>query len=148
MMPDATEIEALLRFTLRRLSDLGVERAVLFSGHFADTQLEMIDRIAADWNATGAKPLLIALSVNRAPVPGHAADHAGLFETTLVDGVAPGLSDMNCLSSEPDTANRFDPRSPLWGIVGSDPRAVSGIRPDKLVAMIGNWLAGEVNNPA
>lgn len=145
MMPDTTEIEALLRFTLRRLSDLGVQKAVLFSGHFADTQLEMIDRIAADWNATGAEPQVVALSVSRAPVPDLAPDHAGLFETTLLDGVAPGLSDMGRLSPEPDDLDRFDARSPLWGIVGVDPRSMSPIRADDLVRMLRDWLTTEVH---
>ena len=147
MMPDASEIEALLRFTLRRLSDLGVQKAVLFSGHFADNQLEMIDRIAATWNATEAKPHVIALSVNRASVPDLAPDHAGLFETTLLNGVAPGLSEMGRLSAEPDDVDRFEPNSPLWGIVGADPRSVSPIGPDRLVRMVLEWLAMAVNDP-
>lgn len=147
MMPDAAEIDALLRFTLRRLSDFGVQKAVLFSGHFADNQLEMIARIAATWNATGAKPQVIALSVNRASVPDLAPDHAGLFETTLLDGVAPGLSEMGQLSGEPDDVDRFDPNSPLWGIVGADPRSVPPIGPDRLVRMVLEWLAMEVNDP-
>lgn len=147
MMPDAAEIEALLRFTLRRLSDLGVQKAVLFSGHFADNQLEMIDRIAATWNATEAKPHVIALSVNRASVPDLAPDHAGLFETTLLNGVAPGLSEMGRLSAEPDDVDRYEPNSPLWGIVGADPRSVSPIGPDRLVRMVLEWLAMAVNDP-
>lgn len=44
MMPDAAEIEVLLTFSLRRLSALKVAEVVLFSGHFADEQLAMIDR--------------------------------------------------------------------------------------------------------
>ena len=147
MMPDATQIEELLRFTIRRLSNLGVQKAVLFSGHFADTQLEMIDRIAADWNATGAKPHVLTFSVNRAPISGFAPDHAGLFETTLLEGVAPGLSDMGRLSQEADQLDRFDPRSPLWGIVGADPRSISPISADGLVRLLRDWLTTEVNNP-
>ena len=145
MMPGADEIEALLTFTLNRLRDLGVRRAVLFSGHFAETQLEMIDRIAARWNRTHDRPGVMALSVNRAPVPGLAPDHAGLFETTLIDGVAPGLSDMARLSSDPDDAPRFDPRSPLWGIVGADPRQAAPLTGAGLADRIAGWIADEVS---
>jgi creatinine amidohydrolase len=43
-------IEPLLDFTLQRLETNGVKLAVLFSGHFAPTQLDMIDRLAKKWN--------------------------------------------------------------------------------------------------
>ncbi|WGV18243.1 creatininase family protein [Fuscovulum ytuae] len=148
MMPDATEIEALLTFTLRRLRDLGVKRVVLFSGHFADTQLEMIDRLASNWNLRNSQPKVVALSVNRALIPGQPPDHAGLFETTLLDGIAPGLSDINRLSSDPDTAHRLDPQSPLWGIVGTDPRQHAVMEPAELVERVVLWMKGSVQTAA
>ena len=83
MMPTATEIEALLTFTLRRLSSLGVTEAVLFTGHFADEQLAMIAHIAADWNAAGHAPQVRALSVHQACISGFPPDHAGLFDRSL-----------------------------------------------------------------
>lgn len=145
MMPDAAEIEILLRFTLRRLAALGVAKVVLFSGHFADTQLEMIDRIAANWNRYHAQPSVIALSVNRAPIPNLPPDHAGLFETTLLDGIAAGLSDLTKLSPDPDIPDRFDPASPLWGIVGTDPRQPRVIEPAELVRQLVDWLTACVD---
>ncbi|WP_333815603.1 creatininase family protein [Tabrizicola sp.] len=144
MMPDATEIEGLLTFTLRRLGDLGVKHAVLFSGHFAETQLEMIDRIAAQWNLRHDMPKVTALSVNQAPVPGLSPDHAGLFETTLLDGVAPGLSDIGRLSSDPDTMHRFDPYSPLWGIVGADPRQTPPMAGAEICNRVAAWMENQV----
>lgn len=121
MMPGRTELEAMLTHTLRRLEDFGVERVMLFSGHFADEQLAMIGALAAEWNAGGQKPHAVAFAVNRADVPGFPPDHAGLFETTLLDGLTDGLIDFSRLG--PDTKDRFDPDSPLWGIVGADPQA-------------------------
>lgn len=144
MMPDAAEIETLLTFTLRRLRDLGVKKVVLFSGHFADTQLEMIDRIATQWNLRNDQPKSLALSVNRAPIPGLPPDHAGLFETTLLDGIAPGLSNIQGLSRSPDTAHRFDPHSPLWGVVGTDPRQPAPMLPDDLIERIISWVEASV----
>lgn len=140
MMPDAVEIETLLTFTLHRMARLGVAEAILFSGHFADTQLAMIDRIAATWNAAGQAPVVRALSVNRAPVPDLPPDHAGLFETTLLDGVSPGLSDLGALGSDPDLPDRFDPASPLWGIVGTDPRRTAKMDGTQLAAGIAAWI--------
>lgn len=145
MMPDETEIAALLRFTLIRLRDLQVQQAVLFSGHFADGQLAMIDRIAADWNARNPLPRVTALSVNRAKISGFPPDHAGLFETTLLDGIVPGLSDLDRLGADPDLPDRLDPRSPLWGIVGADPRSRPPVPPPDLAAAIVDWMIGAVS---
>ena len=141
MLPTATEIETILTFTLRRLSDLGVAEAVLFSGHFADEQLAMIDRVAVDWNAAGQLPHLRALSVNRAGIPGFPPDHAGLFETTLLQGLDAGLVQIDQLGKAPDTKDRFDPTSPLWGIVGTDPRQTPPLSAAKVVKRMVDWLA-------
>lgn len=147
MMPDAAEIEVLLTFTLRRLSTLGVAEAVLFSGHFADEQLSMLDRIARVWNTAGQAPLIRALSVNRACIPAFPPDHAGLFETTLLEGISPGLSNLAELGDEPDLPHRFDPASPLWGIVGADPRLVAPLDSASLVASIVGWMVAVVALP-
>jgi creatinine amidohydrolase len=65
MTPTAAPLNELAVATLGRLSDLGVQLCVLFSGHFADEQLTLIDRVAADWNAIGARPRVLPLAVNR-----------------------------------------------------------------------------------
>ena len=134
MMPGRRELEALLTQTLCRLGDLGVARVVLFSGHFADEQLAMIDDLAAGWNAGGQNPHVTAFAVNRADVPGFAPDHAGLFETTLLDGLTEDLIDLSRLG--PDTGDRFDPASPLWGIVGADPQGTPPLDKGALVAQM------------
>ena len=41
-MVDAETIAPLLRATIARLRDFGVETIVLFSGHFAGEQIELI----------------------------------------------------------------------------------------------------------
>jgi creatinine amidohydrolase len=124
MMPERVEIEAVLTQTLRRLGQLGVQEVVIFSGHFADDQLQMIDAMAEGWNATGHPPKVKAFAVNRADVPEFPPDHAGLFETTLLAGLTMGLIDLSRLGSDADDIDRFDPASPLWGIVGTDPREI------------------------
>ena len=144
MMPTATEIEAILTFTLRRLSDLGVAKAVLFAGHFADEQLAMINRIEADWNAPGRVPQVRALSVNQADIPDFPPDHAGLFETTLLQGIEPRLVEIARLDLGADDRGRFDPNSPLWGIVGADPRQTPALPADALSSTLAEWLATSV----
>jgi creatinine amidohydrolase len=142
MMPGRAEIEALLTLTFRRLADMGVAQIVLFPGHFAVEQLQMIDDLAANWNKAGVLPHVTAFAVNRADVPDLPPDHAGLFETTLLDGLTEGLIDLPRLGAAPDTVDRFDPSSPLWGIVGTDPRLKAPLSKEALVRHMVAALAG------
>lgn len=149
MMPGPNEIEAQLNFILSRLEAFGVRRAVLFSGHFADTQLEMIDRIAAGWNAANSALVVVASAVNRIPDIRFAPDHAGLFETTLLHGLHPDLVQEGRLppkqgsEAEPDPygAHRHEPDHPLWGIFGPDPRDFDRAKAAPLVNAIVAHLA-------
>jgi creatinine amidohydrolase len=143
MMPERTELEALLNQTLLRLGQLGVAAVIIFSGHFADEQLQMIDELAAAWNAKGGLPGVKSFAVNRTDVPGFPPDHAGLFETTLLDGLTEGLIDLPALGTERDVINRFDTASPLWGIVGTDPRNPSELKSDALVQHVVAALAAK-----
>ena len=45
--------------TLNRLEQFGVRRAVIFTGHFADEQLALVDDIAAQWQS-GAHTLRLS----------------------------------------------------------------------------------------
>ena len=135
-MPERLEIEALLTQTLHRLGQMGVKDVLLFSGHFADEQLQMIDEIAQVWNALGDLPLVKAFAVNRADVPSFPPDHAGLFETTLLDGLTDGLIAVPSLGTGADQGDRFDPASPLWGIVGADPREIPPVERAALVSRV------------
>ena len=150
MMPGPAEIEAQLRVMLSRLETFGVKRALLFSGHFADTQLEMIDRIASQWNAAGNSLRAIPSAVSRIPGLGFAPDHAGLFETTLLHGLHPDLVQENRLpakagdlaESDPYGPQRHEPEHPLWGIFGPDPRGFDRARAKPLVdAMVAHIVS-------
>ena len=141
MMPDRAEIEALLTLTLKRLGQMGVAEVILFSGHFADTQLQMIDELAEGWNAQGQSPHAKAFAVNRTDAPGLPPDHAGLFETTLLDGLTEGLINLAALGTSADQIDRFDPASPLWGIVGTDPRIKPPLSAEALVQHVTAALA-------
>lgn len=141
MMPERAEIEALLTLTLKRLGQMGVAEVILFSGHFADMQLQMIDELAGAWNAQGQDPHVKAYAVNRTDAPGLPPDHAGLFETTLLDGLTEGLIDLNALGTAVDRLDRFDPGSPLWGIVGTDPRIPPPLAAEVLVQHVTAALA-------
>ena len=97
MMESGAELEALLRRTLTRLNDFGVKKVLLFSGHFPDEQLAMIDRLAAEWNLAGMPMHALASAVNRIPGLSLGSDHAGMFETALLYAMHPELVDISRL---------------------------------------------------
>lgn len=154
MMHSDIEIRSHLVQTLTRLEAFGVHDAVLFTGHFAGEQQEMIDTIAAVWNEEAGHQLhVIATGVNRCPSCPIPPDHAGIFETSLLHALHPELVHLDRLplanagpAVDPDGdtmgPQRHDPSHPLWGIFGPDPRTLDaelgGLVLDALVA----WLAG------
>jgi creatinine amidohydrolase len=150
MMPDAAEISALLWQTLTRLQAFGVRQAVLFTGHFADEQLDMIAKLAFDWNAQSGPLGVLALGVNgnaSAPLP---PDHAGRFETTLLAAYQPQTVDMALLppanpgegGEDPFGAQRHDPTHSLYGIFGTDPRGFVSGEAAIFRNSMAKWLAG------
>jgi len=149
MMPDEAELIALLRQTLTRLAAFGVRQAVLFTGHFADEQLEMIRALASEWNAQNGTLTALALGVNgnaTAPLP---PDHAGRFETTLLAAFQPQTVDMSLLPpAHPGEANedpfgpqRHAPTHSLHGIFGADPRGFNPPEAPELRRSMAAWLA-------
>lgn len=153
IMSHASEaIEALLRETLARLSDLGVHRAVLLSGHFADEQRELVERVADSWNATAEPLRAVARTVGQAPEPPIVPDHAGRFESLLLHAIAPDLVHPEALpdldehpapaGEDPYGQSRHRDDHPLHGVFGADPRGldVGSARPlfEHLLA----WVEG------
>lgn len=155
MLETGAEIAALLGKSLARLDDFGVRQAVLFSGHFADGQLEMIARLARDWNAGGHRMQVLALAVNQAEGTGMGPDHAGVFETTLLHALWPERVDISRLAAPAGSevedgwsAARHDPDHPLWGIVGPDPRGWNPDAAGPLLEAVVRWLAAKVGPAA
>jgi creatinine amidohydrolase len=149
MMPDQSELAALLRQTLTRLEAFKVRQVILFTGHFADEQLSMIAGLASQWNAQNERLTALALGVNGnedAPLP---PDHAGRFETTLVAAYHRQTVDLEHLppakpsedGEDPFGPQRHKPDHSLHGIFGADPR---GYRPEDeapLRLSMAKWLA-------
>ncbi len=153
MLQKQDELEAILRFTLARLNDFCVEKVLLFSGHFPDQQLDMIDRLAAEWNMTNRTMRVVSSAVNRIPGLDFAPDHAGLFETTLLYGLHPELVHEERLppkrtgetEADPYGVQRHEPDHPLWGIFGPDPRGFDKAKAKPLVEHIVMHLAALID---
>jgi creatinine amidohydrolase len=151
MMSDDSEISAVVRRTLERLEDHGVQSSVLVTGHVADEQLAMIETIETDWAARDSAMQVSALGLNMAGTSPE-SDHAGPFETSLLTALWPDLVHLDALpplatapSRDPggDTRGpqRHDPTHPLYGIFGGDPRTVDPARAHELLDEVADWLA-------
>jgi creatinine amidohydrolase len=154
IMASAGTIADLIRQSLQRLSDFGVRLVVLFTGHFADEQLAMIDTIANDWNGGAMSLRVLPLSVNRsdASVP---PDHAGAFETSLLSAMWPDRVEIDRLPALADAptvdpggdvmgAHRHDPAHPLHGVFGPDPRVFDPTAAPALLDEIVAWTVRQV----
>ncbi|MCU1480235.1 MAG: hypothetical protein JWQ19_1021 [Subtercola sp.] len=152
MMPGPQAIVANLVATLTRLEDFGVRTAVVFTGHFADEQLAMVDDLAATWNGSASALRVVGTGVNRCPDAPLPPDHAGAFEATLLYATSPELVHLDRLPAlhahpavdpgdDPYGTHRHDPGHPLWGIFGPDPRPADLSKATELLAHLASWLA-------
>jgi creatinine amidohydrolase len=147
--PDA--IETLLGETLARLGELGVRRAVILSGHFADEQRDLITRVADRWNASSAPLTVVARTLGQAPEPPVAPDHAGRFESLVLSAIDPELVHVELLpdpethpapsGEDPYGADRHDHEHPLHGIFGADPRNLDLESAAPLLDHLVRWTA-------
>jgi creatinine amidohydrolase len=151
MMEGSKEIRAILENTLKRLEEFEIELAVIFSGHFAPEQLDLIDSITKDWNSSGNRMKTIALGINMEIKDSISPDHAGIFETTVLSYFHPECIDISAL---PDIQEfpvedfdedvfglqRHDPDHILWGIFGPDPRNYDPELAEALVTKLSHAL--------
>lgn len=143
-------IESLLASTLERLDQLGVRRAVLLSGHFAEEQGDLIARVAEDWNARGAELAAVARTLGQAPHPPVAPDHAARFESLVLHHLHPELVHLDELPDPeafpaPQGENPFGPDRhradhPLYGVFGPDPRRLVESDAAPLVDYLVQWV--------
>jgi creatinine amidohydrolase len=155
MMDGEEEIIALLRHTLKRLMDFGVQQAVLFTGHFADTQIHMVQQLAADWQSAGHAMQVQALAINQVARPPIQPDHAGPFETTMLHALWPQRVDITRLPPKPVRTGKLEEDGwgpqrhvaghPLWGVVGPDPRDFDPALGPVLLDATVSWLVQEVS---
>jgi len=151
MMPQADQIKAQLDFSITKLKAFGFKQVVLFSGHFPDEQLAMIDRLAAARSDAAFK--ILATAINRIEGLALKPDHAGMFETTLLAAMWPNLVQLDRLPSLEDAPlkdadvweqGRHDPKHPIWGVVGPDPRRFQVNEAAGLLEASVGWLVQQV----
>lgn len=151
MSDSPAAIETLLTETLVRLDELGVRRAVILSGHFADEQRDLVTRVADAWNSSDAPLRTVARTLGQAPEPPVAPDHAGRFESLLLHAISPELVDVSRLPSaeefpapsgeDPYGQDRHRVDHPLHGVFGADPRRMDVADAAPLLEHLARWTA-------
>ncbi len=156
LVEEEKTLMSLLRNTLDRLEDFGVELAVVFTGHFGRRQLALLDELAQIWAGEDHKMQILVRPINACPEAGMEGDHGAIFETSLLAQMHPELVDIGKLpaqSSHPandpnDNSwgdHRRDPENVLFGILGDDPRDYDDDQAKALLDTILTWLVCEVN---
>jgi creatinine amidohydrolase len=156
MATSDSPIRDLLQQSFSRLGEFGVKVAVLFTGHFSDEQLDLIDGVADRWNASSHSLRVLPLSVDRAGT--HiAADHAGIFETSLLSALWPDrvqLEQLPALHQAPSEDpggdargnHRHEPSHPLYGVFGPDPRMFDPHDAAGLLEQVVTWTVAQVDH--
>ncbi|MFI4861640.1 MAG: creatininase family protein [Phycisphaerales bacterium JB063] len=144
-------ITGALSTTLKRLEESGVKCVVVYSGHFALKQAELLRAFQDQWDRQTHVMKLVTLIGSDLPDPVIAPDHGGLFETSLLSVLEPDTVDMAQLPpadtpSDADVAtssgpDRRDTSNPLFGIMGADPRALDPAQAQALVTQLTDWIA-------
>ena len=150
MSSNAQPIETLLGETLVRLDELGIRRFVILSGHFADEQRDLVSRVESSWNAKGASSRAIGRTLAQAPGPPVPPDHAGRFESLLLQALYPELVNVSRLPDAhkfpvPPGEDAFGPNRhhadhPLHGVFGPDPRRIDPEDAPPLLEYYVNWV--------
>lgn len=155
MMDGEVEIRAQLEKTLSRLEEFDVQLAVIFTGHFAPEQLEMISSISSNWSKSEKRMKVIDLAINMPLESAPSPDHAGIFETTVLSRFEPETINLSKLptlaeapavdpNGDPYGIHRHDPSHVLWGVFGPDPRNFDPANADTLTLKISDAIEGAV----
>jgi len=142
----------LLIKTLERLEQFGVKRAIVVSGHFAVCQYDALKRLEKEWSSKWRALQLVTLLLPDCPDLPIAPDHGGAFETALLKSLSPEHVEMDRLSKEeveeqnPAGVQRRNPRHPLYGIIGADPRTISDEQAHALKEHFVRWLSDCAKN--
>ncbi|MCL5271684.1 MAG: creatininase family protein [bacterium] len=153
IMIDRETIENVMGATLDHLARWGVKVAVFFTGHYPVEQVDMVKQLAERKSSDAFR--VLALSDCMLPNPPFRPDHAAIFETTMYKGLNADLVHLERLpdpvaapandpGGQPFGAHRWDPKHPLYGILGGDPREFDPTRAEPLVSQTLRWMTGLV----
>lgn len=150
IMVDESHLKGIIDKTISRLREFNVRQVVIFTGHFSTEQLNLI----TNYCNSSSELVVQSLSVSMYEGAKYAPDHAGIFETTLLSALQPGLVQIELLPPTEirDTAinemgaQRHDPTNPLFGIFGPDPRNYDKSQAADLLGEIVEWLVQKVDS--
>ncbi|SIQ99306.1 creatininase family protein [Maribacter ulvicola] len=145
----------IIKTTLVRLEASGVQKVVIFTGHFSLKQLQALDTLKQDWLIIRNSLDLSIFSISDCPTVEMEADHGAIFETSVLAEIHPELVKLQNLpskeifpSNDPNGNSkgdhRCDPDNVLFGIFGDDPRNYNKQRAEIIIRKIIDWLVQSV----
>jgi creatinine amidohydrolase/Fe(II)-dependent formamide hydrolase-like protein len=107
------EVFALVvREQLRLAVQMGFRLIVVITGHAAENQISVLDRLAAEFSAAGPAKVLVALPFTEDAEGMMAVGHASKVETSVMLALNPESVDLNALPSSPEPLKNID-----WAVV-------------------------------
>jgi len=146
----------ILMTTLKRLETDKIEKVIIFTGHFALKQLELLSVLKEKWKAEKITLELTVLSISECPRIDMKADHGAIFETSVLAQIKPDLVQLQNLPNKEDVPandpegnsmgdHRRDIHNVLFGIFGDDPRYYDNDKAEILFKNIVEWVAESVD---
>lgn len=112
-----SDLKRLVRKILRQLEQWGFEVIVLLTGHYPPSQVSLLKKECRRFNkkskalAMGAPEQVFAVDM------GYYGDHAGMWETSIMLALRPGLVDMGAMPPGLPLMERVE----KYGVMGQDP---------------------------
>lgn len=146
---------SILETTLKRFEAIGIQRVLIFTGHFAVRQLEMLETLSEKWKTEKKLLDLSILSISDCPTVEMDADHGAIFETSVLAQIHPelvklhNLPDMEKVPANDPNGNskgdhRRNPKNVLYGVFGDDPRGYSEKEAERILCKIVDWVVNSV----
>jgi creatinine amidohydrolase len=101
-----------IREQLRLAVQMGFRLIVVITGHAAENQIAVLDRLAAEFSAAGPANVLVALPFTEDDEGVMAVGHASKVETSVMLALNPESVDLEALPSSPEPLKNTD-----WAVV-------------------------------
>ena len=155
LIEDEMVLLNILMTTLKRLETDKIDKVIIFTGHFALKQLEMLAVLKARWKVEKISLELTVMSISECPAISIKADHGAIFETSVMAQIQADLVQLKNLPDKDEVPandpegnsmgdHRRDIHNVLFGVFGDDPRFYDHDKAKILFNNIVEWVAESV----
>jgi creatinine amidohydrolase len=108
-------LQRILTAELENLDQLGFKGAIVITGHYPQSQVELVKKVAADFKPVRGIKAIGLTDRDLAGSTGHTGDHAAKWETSILMALRPELVNLARLPGDRGVR--------LEGVYGDDPRS-------------------------